>query len=119
MIRQRRYVIAGIVGVMLAAVLGYAGMHSASAETWAGVVLLTTGGVLMLYVVVAVCRRAGDRPGLLGFAVFGWGYFFLARRYSFHQGPMPTVRFLPGSGDLHGDFRSLPPMVRLAHDAWA
>lgn len=116
MIRERRYVIAGIVP---AAALGYAAMHDVSGETWAGIVLLVTGGVLMLSLVVAICRGSGDRPRLLGFAVFGWGYFFLARWYSSHQGPLPTDQFLPGSGDLHGDFRFLPPMVCIAHDACA
>jgi hypothetical protein len=94
-------------------------MRGASSETWAGVMLLTTWGLLMLSTIVAVCRGRGDRPRFLGFAVFGWGYFALARWYTYHQGPMPTVRFLPGSGDLHGDFLSLPPHVRMAHDAWA
>ena len=32
---------------------------------------------------------------------------------------MPTVRFVPGSVDIHGDLQSLPPLVRGVHDAWA
>jgi hypothetical protein len=111
--------IVGFVGIGMAVALGLAGMHGPSAETWAGVMLLTTCGILMLSVVGAIGRGPSDCPRLLGFAAFGWGYFVLARWYSFHEGPLPTVGFLPGAGDLHADLRSLPPLVRLAHDAWA
>jgi hypothetical protein len=118
-IRRWGLEIAGIVGIGTAVALGLAGMHGPSAETWASVMLLAICGVLMLSVIGAVCRGPGDRPRLLGFAVFGWGYFILARWYSYYEGPMPTDRFVPGSGDLHSDLLSLPPPVRIAHDAWA
>ena len=109
---------AAFVGIVLAG-LGFATMPDAYFETWAGVMLLTTCGVLMLGVIGGLCRRPTDRPRLLGFAMFGWGYFVLAQWYSYHQGPMPTVRLVPGAGDFHSDLRSLPPIVRVAHDAWA
>ena len=105
---------------MLAAALGLAAWQGASAETWAGVMLLTTCGVLMLSAIGARLPAVPtERPRFVGFAVFGWGYFGLARWYSYHQGPMPTVCWLPGSGDIHNDLLSLPPDVRIAHDAWA
>ncbi len=66
-----------------------------------------------------VCRGSHERPRFLGFAVFGWGYFALARWYSCHQCPLPTVCWLPGAGDIHNDLLALPPEVRIAHDAWA
>src|SRR5262245_9024554 len=93
-------------------------MSGISSETGAGVTLLTTCGLLALAAIVAVCRGRYEAPRFLGFAVFGWGYFVLARWYTHHQGPMATVRFLPGSGAIHGEFLSLPPLVRMAHDAW-
>jgi hypothetical protein len=108
-----------IAGAGLAATLvGLAVWHGSSAETWAGVMLLTTCGVLMLAVVGAICRGSNERPQLIGFAMFGWGYFALARWYTYHQGPMPTVRWLAGAGDIHNDLLSLPPDMRMAHDAW-
>jgi hypothetical protein len=94
-------------------------MRNVSSETWAGDVLLMTCGLLMLTAIVAACVGRRWRPRFLGCAMFGWGYFALARWYTSHEGPLSTVRFLPGSGDFHGAFLSLPPVVRMAHDAWA
>jgi hypothetical protein len=108
-----------IVGTMLVATPGLAAWIGASNETCAGVSLLTTGGVLILATVGAVCRRSHDRPRFVGFAVFGWGYCALARWYTCRQGPMPTVCWLPGAGDIHNDLLALPPAVRIAHDAWS
>jgi hypothetical protein len=108
-----------IAGTVLAATLGLAAWHGASAENWAGVMLLATCGVLMLSAIGAVCHGSDFRPRLVGFAVFGWGYFALARWYTYHQGPMPTVCWQPGSGDIHNDLLALLPAVRIAHDAWA
>ncbi len=107
-----------IAGTVVAATVGLAAWKGAPAETCAGVILLSTLGVLMLSAIGAVCGSSDKRPRFAGFAVFGWGYFALARWYSYHQGPLPTVCWLPGSGDIHNDLLSLPPAVRIAHDAW-
>ncbi len=119
MIRNRGLATAWFAGTVVAAALGLAAWQSASVETWAGMMLLTTCGVLTLSAIGAVSCGCDERPRFVGFATFGWGYFALARWYSYHQGPMPTVRWLPGSGDIHSAFLSLPPAVRMAHDAWA
>ena len=108
-----------IIGIVLATAIGLAAWHRTSAETWAGLMLLTTSSVLMLSVIGTVCSGSDERPRFAGFAVFGWGYFALARWYSYHQGPMPTVCWISGSGDIHNDLLALPPAVRIAHDAWA
>jgi hypothetical protein len=108
-----------ILGTMVAATFGVAAWRGASAETWAGVMLLMTCGVLMLAAIGAVCHGSDPQARFAGFAVFGWDYFALARSYTYHQGPLPTVRWLPGSGDIHNDLLALPPAVRIAHDAWA
>ena len=119
MTRKPPLAIAGFVGAALAATLGLAAWRVASAETWAGVMLLTSCGVLTIATIGTICRGPDVRPRLAGFAVFGWGYFALTRWYSYHQGPMPTVCWLPGSGNIHNDLFSLPPTVRIVHDAWA
>jgi hypothetical protein len=108
-----------IIGAALSFAVGLATCTGTPDETWAGMSLLATSGVLMLATIGAVCRNAGERPRLLGFAGFGWGYFTLARWYSYHQGPMPTVCWLPGAGNIHNDLLALPPQVRIVHDAWA
>ncbi len=119
MIRNSGLGIAGIAGTALVVTLGLAAWHSTDAETCAGAILLTTCGVLMLSTVGAVCRGPDERPRIVGFAAFGWGYFGLARWYSYHQGPMPTASWLAGVDNIHNDLFSLPPAVRTAHDAWA
>jgi hypothetical protein len=108
-----------IIGAALSFTFGLAACTGTPDETWAGMSLLATCGVLMLATIGAVCRNAGERPRLLGFAGFGWGYFALARWYSYHQGPMPTVCWLSGAGNIHNDLLALPPQVRIVHDAWA
>ncbi len=119
MIRNPGRTIAGVASTVVTVALGLAAWHGAPAEIWAGVMLLTTCGMLMLSAIAAVCRGSGEQPRFIGFALFGWGYFALARWYSYHQGPMPTVCWLTGGGDIHNDLLSLPPTVRIAHDAWA
>ena len=106
-------------GTLLAAILGVGGWQGLSTETCAGVTQLMTCGVLLLSAIGTVCHDRELRTRFAGFAVFGWGYFALARWYTHHQGPLPTVRWLPGSGDIHNDLLALPPAVRIAHDAWA
>jgi hypothetical protein len=72
-----RFSIAGLMGAVLTAALGLTALRSAS-ETWAGVALLATCGVLGLAVVGVVSRAADERAWWLGFALFGWGYLVLA-----------------------------------------
>jgi len=75
--RTIRFSIAGLMGIVLAAAIGLAALRNAS-ETWAGVMLLLTSGVLALAVVGVVCRAEAERAWWLGFALFGWGYLALA-----------------------------------------
>ncbi len=119
MIRASWVAVALLVAAVWAIVLlGLSELDSGSLETWAGVMLLATAGVLMLATIGAVCRGPHTSPRSTAFAVFGWGYFALAHWYAYHQGPLPTVGFLPGAGTLHGDLRTAAPLVRLAYDAW-
>ncbi len=117
--RKLRFATVGFVAVGLSAVVGLAAKWGPSAETWAGVVRLLTCGALALATIGADCRGPDERPRFAGFAAFGWGYLALAHWYTYSEGPLPTVAFLPGSGEVHGDLLSLPPIVRIAHDAWA
>lgn len=118
MIRHPRHAVAGSIGLVLGgAVIGL--MMGATAETCAGAVQLLTGSVLMLSVIGAVCGDADDRPRLLTFAVFGWGYVVLTCWYSYHEGPVPTVHFVPGSVERRSVPLALPPYVGMAHAAWA
>jgi hypothetical protein len=70
--RSFRVSIAGLMGAVLIAALCVAALRSAS-ETWAGVTLLATCGVLGLAVIGVVCRDVSERVWWLGFALFGCG----------------------------------------------
>jgi hypothetical protein len=89
-----------------------------SIDTSAGIMLLMTCGALMLSVIGAAYRPGNERPRWLGAAVLGWGYFALAHWYSYHQGPVPTLCFLPGAAVQHSDLLSLPPIVRIGQYVW-
>src|SRR5579871_3895942 len=119
MIRKRGLSIAILLGAALAGLSGLNGLHPASLETWAGVVMLITWGMLILCTTDAICRGLRISPRSVGFAAFGWGYLALAHWYSFYQGALATTWLLPGSLNLHGDLRSSAPLVRIAHEAWA
>jgi hypothetical protein len=75
--RSIHFSIAGLMGIVVVAAIGLAALRNAS-ETWAGVMLLLTCGVLALAVVGVFCRAEGERAWWLGFALFGWGYLALA-----------------------------------------
>jgi hypothetical protein len=75
--RSIRFSIAGLMGIVVVAAVGLAALRNAS-ETWAGMILLLTCGVLALAVVGVVCRAGSERAWWLGFALFGWGYLVLA-----------------------------------------
>src|SRR5579885_961808 len=119
MIRKPWLSIAIVVGAALAGVRVLSGMHPASLETWVGVMLLITCGVLMLSTIVAICRGSQTSPRSVGFAASGLGYLALAHWYSYYEGPLPTTWLVPGSINAHGDLRSAAPLVRIAHEAWA
>jgi hypothetical protein len=88
--RSLRFSIAGLMGAVLIAALGLVALRSAS-ETWAGLTLLATCGVLGLAVVGVVCRGAAERAWWLGFAIFGWGYIVLAFWSPANGANLPTM----------------------------
>jgi hypothetical protein len=75
--RLPRFTIAGLMGLVVVVAVGVAALRFAS-ETWAGVLLMLTLGVLGA-AVLALHERAGvSRAWWRGFALFGWGYVVLA-----------------------------------------
>ena len=88
--RAMRFSIAGLMGVVLFAAIGFAALRNPS-ETWAGIVLLATLGALGVATVGAFCHSAATRGGFLGFAVFGWIYMIAAFHPFFGHWPtLPT-----------------------------
>ncbi|MGO9471601.1 MAG: hypothetical protein ACLQVF_46555 [Isosphaeraceae bacterium] len=124
--RTIRFSIAGLMGIVLVAAIGLAAWRNAS-ETWAGVMLLLTCGVLALAVVGVVCRTEAERAWWLGFALFGWGYLALVFwSWNNDRAPkLPTLVWLDrlsiklgvnphgmggmgGMGGVGGGMRSMP-----------
>ncbi|MFI5456424.1 MAG: hypothetical protein ACHRXM_13325 [Isosphaerales bacterium] len=91
--RTARFSIAGLMGAVLVAALGFAALRSAS-STSAGVTLLWICGVLCLSIVGVVCRKGAERASWLGFALFGWGYLALAFWSSGNFKELPTATLL-------------------------
>jgi hypothetical protein len=89
--RPPRFTISGLMTTVLVASLGLTALHSAN-ETWAGVMLLVTHGILALAVVGAICRRGAGRAWWLGFLAFGWSYLHLSSSWAAYQ--LPTITLL-------------------------
>src|SRR5689334_21112708 len=88
--RRPRFPISGLMVTVLVTSIGLAALHSAN-ETWAGVMMLVTNGLLALAIVGAICRRGAARAWWLGFLIFGWSYLRLSSRTSFE---LPTIKLL-------------------------
>jgi hypothetical protein len=74
--RLPRFTIAGLMGLVVV-VVGAAALRFAS-ELWAGVLLMLTLGVLGAAILAFHERTGSLRSWWRGFALFGWGYLFLA-----------------------------------------
>jgi hypothetical protein len=130
MVRKIRISIAGLMGVVLVAALGFAALRNSS-ENWAGLMLMLTCGVLMLGLVGAVCRGPHERAWWLGFTLFGGGYLALAHAMAFSPTPLPTITLAEfiGSGlgakltsstrNGGGGWDSLGTTTRILHSLWA
>ncbi len=121
--RSFRVSIAGLMGAVLIAALCVAALRSAS-ETWAGVTLLATCGVLGLAAIGVVNREVTERAWWLGFALFGWGYLALAFWSPFIATRLPTLTLLEDVFNKAGvtvadfGFRDLS-FTPIAHCFWA
>jgi hypothetical protein len=130
MVRKIRISIAGLMGVVLVAALGFAALRNSS-ESWAGLILMLTGGILMLGVVGSVCRGPRERAWWLGFTLFGVGYLALVHAMAFYGTPLPTdmlAEFISSSLDAPllsskrnpgNGWNSLEPVYRILHCLWA
>ena len=127
--RKIRISIAGLMGVVVVAALGFAALRNSS-EAWAGLMLMVTCDVLMLGVVGSVCRGPDERARWLGFAFFGGGYLALAHVVAFYPRPLPTITLAEFIGSCIGrkltgrdwgsdGWISLTPNYRIVHCLWA
>ncbi len=128
--RNFRVSIAGLMGVVLVAAIGFGALRKSS-DGWAGLMLMLTCGVLMLGVVGSVCRGPRERAWWLGFTLFGGGYLALVHAMAFYGTPLPTDTLaefisssldaqLPSSKRNQGNgWNSLEPVYRILHCLWA
>jgi hypothetical protein len=85
--RSIRFSIAGLMGVVVIVAVGLAALRKGS-EAFAGVIFLTTSGVLGLAVLGAALAEGRPRQIWLGAAIFGTGYMILV--FSREPVPHPT-----------------------------
>jgi hypothetical protein len=98
---MRRVSIATLMIVVLVCGVAAAALRDAS-DTWAGILLLLTLGLLGFSILGIRQRREAKRAFWEGFALFGWGYLTLTMGpwFAEHLGPrLPMTQFL---GFLHG-----------------
>lgn len=118
---RTRVSIGGLMGIVLIAAIGLAALRNAN-QTWAGVILLLTCGVLTFAIIGVVCRRQAERAWWLGFALFGWGYLALAAGWLLsHWSHLPTVPLLEALRPRLGvpGFGFLWPYLQVGHCLWA
>ena len=128
--QKMRFTLARLMGVVLVMGLGSVALRFSS-ETWAGVMLLVTCGVLMVAFVGAACRGPGEWAWWLGFALSGCGYLLIAHWTPADNRPLPTIAFVdylvPNLGLMQPTLTrrgaegwwSLSPAVRILHGLWA
>jgi hypothetical protein len=75
--RNLRFNIASLLGVVLFVAVGFAALREAD-ELWESGLLTLTLGVLLVSILLAVHRREARRAFWIGFALFGWGYLGLS-----------------------------------------
>jgi hypothetical protein len=113
--RRPRVSLAGLMGFILVCGLGIAALRDAS-ETWAGVMLLATLGLLAAAVLGVVYRRGGRRARWLGFALFGWGYLVLTFGPWFVSEVRPKLPTSKLLNDLHARLNPSPePVLAIVH----
>lgn len=115
MMGSPRASLAGLMGVVVAVALGLAALRNPTTG-WFGITSLVTGGVLMLAVVGAVCRRGASRAWWFGFALFGWGYlavtFGISPMHPFHPMLVTRAILLPLKAAIHPADQAPPPRAR-------
>ena len=125
--RSFRFSIAGLMGLVLLAAIGSAGVANPSGP-WSGVLYLLTRAVLCLAVVGAICRTGSERVWWLGFASFGWIYVGLPFGSFYHSQRLPTHAL----SEMLGSWIALPPaqnpgvsdeetreLFKVTHSVWA
>ena len=75
--RQVRFNIGSLLGVILVLGVGFAALKEAS-DLWDSGVFTLTIGVLLLSILLAVNRTDSRRSFWIGFALFGWAYLALS-----------------------------------------
>jgi hypothetical protein len=65
--------LAGLMVLVIIVGIGIAALRDAT-ETWAGIVLLLTLGLLAVSILGVLYRNGGRRAWWVGFALFGWGF---------------------------------------------
>jgi hypothetical protein len=104
---MRRISIAGLMAVVLICGVAAAALREAS-DTWAGILLVVTLGLLAFALLAIRQRREGPRAFWEGFALFGWGYLALVFGPWFAEqvgSKLPTTQLL---GYVHGKLNPAP-----------
>jgi hypothetical protein len=106
-----RFTISGIMGLVVAAAIGFAALRDGS-EAWASITFAATAIILLMAVSLVIYSRGATRAAWLGFTLFGWAYFvFIFGWWSGEQlgvPPLPTKWLL---GLVHDQIHAKPQYI--------
>ncbi len=113
--RPFRVSIRGLMALVLFVAFGFVALRYAS-ETWAGLVVMMTLGVLILAFLGIVYRRGARRAFWVGFVLLGWGYIAYSTDFLW-QTIEARTRPTMGSGIWGSEYKH-PPLVTTRFLDW-
>jgi hypothetical protein len=110
--RKFRFSISGLMGLVVAAAIGFAALREGS-EAWASVTFAATAIILLMAFPVLIYSRGALRAACVGFTLFSWAYFVFTFS-SWWSGerigapPLPTTWLL---GVVHDQIHAKPQLI--------
>lgn len=108
---RMRFSIAGLMGFVLVAAVGFGGLKAANPQ-WAGVCFSLTAATLILAILNAIHAQGKDRAYWAGFAIAGWAYLAIAfGPFGDGQGTRPPLLTTQLFERIEPLFHPAPPTV--------
>jgi hypothetical protein len=110
-VAKLRFTILGLMGLVVAAAIGFAALREGS-EAWASITFAATAIILLMALPLLIYSRGAIRAACVGFTLFGWAYFVFFFGWWSGEGlgvpPLPTKWLL---GLVHDQIHAKPQYI--------